>query len=165
MNEPMSEKDIRGRTHGRGEVGSAMIIALLLTVLLLSLGVALLSMSETESVIAANDQWSEGAFQAAEAAVQVSLDQLAVGSTDGVVDETELGQWFSFRSGGRDADDPQPPQLIGVTPAAGYTMGSETGYGGSSYYFLIYQINGTGTGPRNTQREVEVQVELGPVAQ
>jgi len=148
------------------EQGAALIVALLLMVLLFSLGASLLAVSETENEIAANDQWSEGAFGAAEAAVQVALDQLTRDeeSADEVVDVTGIGDSYSYRSGGRNDAEPQPPELVGTTPATGYSYGSTTGYTSSGYVFRIYQINGTGNGPRNARREVEVQVEIGPVA-
>ena len=142
-----------------------MVISLLLVVLLFLLGATLLATSETENAIAANDQWSEGAFQAADAAVQVSIDGLDIGTTNQVVEETEIGDVFAFRSGGRDDTEAQPPNLVGEIPEAGYAVGTSTGYSSSGYVFQIYQIQGTGTGPRNTEREVEVQVELGPVEQ
>ncbi len=147
------------------EKGSALVIALLLSLLLFSLGMALLAVSETENLIAANDQFAEGAFQAAEASVQVALDQIGIGSTDLVVPETDIGSSYTFRSGRRDDVAPQPPQLIATTPGTGFSVGVSTGYNAGGYHFEIYELTGTGTGPRNTEREVEVQVELGPVAQ
>ncbi len=149
----------------RSERGSALVIALLISLLLFSLGLALLAVSETENLIAANDHFAEGAFQAAEASVQVALDQIDIGATDLTVPETEIGNGFVFRSGRRDDIAPQPPQLVTRTPGAGFAVGSSTGYNAAGYSFEVYEITGTGTGPRNTEREVEVQVELGPVAQ
>ena len=143
-----------------------MIVSLLLIVLLFLLGAALLTMSETESVIAANDEWSEGALQAADAAVQVGIDQLSSDpdSLTQVVDATEIGGRYTFRSGGRDDTEPQPPQLSGSIPGPGYSIGESTGYNSTQYVFELYQVSGTGTGPRNAVREVEVQVVLGPLA-
>jgi hypothetical protein len=154
---------MENRSPRTGERGSAVVIAMLLVVLLFLLGVALLATSETESAIAANDQWAEGAFQAADAAVQVSIDRLDVGSTDQTVEATALGEVFAYRSGGRDDTEAQPPNLVAELPEAGYAVGTTTGYNSSGYVFQVYEIQGTGTGPRNTEREVEVQVELGPV--
>lgn len=145
------------------ERGAALVICLLLVVLLLSMGVGLLALSETESLIAANDQWSEGAFQAAEAAVHVAIDQLGVGATSQVVPETAISGDFDFRSGGRTDSSPQPPEFRSITSQAGFSLAAGTGYNSAGYQFQIYRINGTGTGPRNAQREVEVEVELGPI--
>ena len=146
------------------ESGMAVVIAMLLMVLLLLMGSALLTMSTTESAIAANDQWSEGAFQAADASIQMSIDRLSVGSSDQVVEETELGDFYTFRSGGRDDTEPQPPVLTGTDNGEGYSVDETTGYNSSQYVFETYVINGTGTGPRNAERQIEVQVRLGPIA-
>lgn len=143
--------------------GSAMIIVLLVTMLMLLMGAGLLATSTTESTIAANDYWSEGAFQAAEAAVQVAIDGLDVDTTDDVVAVTEIGQKYAFRSGGRGDSDPQPPQFVGSMAAAGYAHAEGSGYSSSGYAFMVYRVNGTGTGPRNTVREVEVRVQIGPI--
>ena len=140
-----------------------MIIVIMVTMLLLMMGVGLLATSATESAIAANDYWSEGAFQAAEAAVQVAVDAMDFGSTDQVVAETEIGDMYAFRSGGRGDTAPQPPQLIGTVAAAGYAHAESSGYDSSGYAFMLFRVNGTGTGPRNTTREVEVRVQLGPI--
>ena len=148
-----------------GERGSALIVVLLITVLLLLLGVSLMATSETEMVIAANDHWSEGAFQAAEAAVQVTVDQLDVNNQSVVVNETEIGDSFVFRSGKREDTSAQPPAVLGVEPGSGYSVAESTGYAPSGYGFGIFQVNGTGNGPRNTEREVEVLVRLGPIAE
>lgn len=156
---------LREADSRRDESGSALVITLLVTLLLFVLGAALLGTSEIESAIAANDQSSEGAFQAAEAAVHVAVDQMDVNTTDQVVSPTDLGAGYVFRSGGRDDATPQPPQRVGSRPGEGFAVAASTGYNAAGYAFEIYQVNGTGTGPRSTEREVEVQVELGPVAQ
>jgi Tfp pilus assembly protein PilX len=155
---------MRKRTREYGERGSALIVVLMVTMLLMLLGVGLLATSETELLIAANDHWSEGAFQAAEAAVQLAVDQLDVGNADDVIEVTPLGDAFAFRSGGRDDDEPQPPEMVGTAPAPGYAVTEGTGYNPSGYVFAMYRVQGTGIGPRNTEREVEVQVQVGPVA-
>jgi hypothetical protein len=117
-------------------------------------------------MIATNDEWAEGAFYAAEAAVQVAIDQLGAdpSSNTEVVALTDLDGSFSYRSGGRDDTDPQPPAYVGDTHASGYSIGTGTGYNTSEYVFDLYRINGTGEGPRNARREIEIQVQYGPVA-
>jgi hypothetical protein len=142
----------------------ALVIAMLLMVLLLLMGTALLSVSTTESAIAANDQWSEGAFQAADAAVQLAIDRLNIGETDGIVEVTEIGDFYEFRSGGRWDDEPQPPEFVREDPGEGYSVDEATGYNSTQYVFETYRINGTGTGPKNAVREVEVMIRLGPIA-
>jgi Tfp pilus assembly protein PilX len=147
--------------------GVALIITVLVLALLFALGTGLLATATVESTISVNERWSEGAFYAAEAAVQASIDQIAQGTTDQPVDLTELGDGYTFRSGGRDATDPEPPLLVGTVAAEGYSLGESSGYSGTSvnWVFEIYQINGTGMGPQNATREIEVQVAVGPIAQ
>lgn len=158
---------MRDARHTQGERGSALVVALLLIVLLLLLGGALLGTSEAENVIAANDASSEGAFYAAEAAVQAGIDQLgdSAASRELPVAITPIGGSFTYRSGGRDDNAPQPPTFVATVNRPGFAAGTNTGYNQTGYAFQVYQINGTGTGPRNAVREVEVQVEYGPVAQ
>jgi hypothetical protein len=149
------------------ERGSALVVTVLLLALLLVLGMTLLATATMESTIAANDRWSEGAFYAAEAAVQTAVDALArdPASASDPVPTTQLGDHYTYRSGSRDDAAAEPPQLLGTTSAEGYSLGTGTGYNASGFVFQIYQVNGTGTGPRNAQREVEVQVAVGPVPQ
>jgi hypothetical protein len=156
---------MRHPDHLSHERGSALVLTLMVTVLLFLMGAAILVTSETDSTIAANDQWAEGAFQAAEAAVQMSVAQLDIGNTTQVVNLTAIGGTYTFRSGGRDDTTPQPPELIRAVSAEGFALPGGTGYATSGYVFRIYRIEGTGTGPRNSEREVEVQVALGPSPQ
>lgn len=149
----------------RSEEGAVIIVALLVMVLLLMLGATLLAVSEDEAAVAVNDQWSEGAFYAAEAAVQQTLDGMSEVTTADPIDPTPIGDGFTYRSGGRNDTDPQAPNLIGTVNRTGYAVGTSSGYNSSSYVFNLYRVNGTGMGPRNAEREVEIQVEIGPVAQ
>jgi len=148
------------------ETGSVLVVALLLMVLLFTLGAALLTMAETEGVIAANDVWSEGSFYAAEAAVQTAIDQITVDPVASAqpVPVTTIGDDYTYRTGGRDDASAQPPQVVQSVGGAGFALGSSTGYNSSGFVFDVYQINGTGMGPRSAMREVEVQVEYGPRA-
>lgn len=156
-----------GSIRSRGEEGSVLIVALLIMVLLFMLGAGLYSTAESEAVITSNDELSEGAFYAAEAAVQIAIDQIGPNpaqNIENVVAAEQIGGQFTFRSGRRTDNAAEPPTYIGENTAPGYSIGSGTGYNTARYVFDIYQINATGTGPRNAQREVEVQVQYGPVA-
>jgi Tfp pilus assembly protein PilX len=149
-----------------GESGSALVVTLLVMVLLFLLGAALLTMSDIENQIASNDRFSEGAFYAAESAVQGAIDQIQADPDESMeaVPVTQIGGQFTYRTGGRLDAGPQPVEYIRATPGAGYSLGAGTGYNSVGYVFHTYQITATGSGPRNTQREVEVQVDFGPVA-
>jgi hypothetical protein len=142
-------------------------MAVLMTALLVVLGTALVTMSVSETNVARNDEWSEGAFYAAEAGLEAAIDQLS-GDPDASTQPiavTGVAESYSFRSGGRADSTPQPLRYVGSQPGSGYTVNVGTGYNPSGYAFRVYEINATGTGPRNAQREIEAQVEVGPVAQ
>jgi len=163
---PAEVPQVNERSPDRsGERGAVIVVALLVMVLLLMLGATLLTVSEDENQVAANDQWSEGAFYAAEAAVQESIDALSEAGGNDPVELTEIGDGFTYRSGTREDGAPQPPELVGTVNRSGYAVGTTAGYNSSTYVFNVYQVNGTGMGPRNAEREVEVEVEIGPVAQ
>jgi Tfp pilus assembly protein PilX len=147
----------------RHEDGTALIITMLLLTLLLALGTSLLATATVEQAIATNERWSEGAFYAAEAAVQTAIDSLTQDGVAAAVPATDLGDDFWYRSGTADSGAATAPVLLGTVEAEGYSAAEGTGYGGGSQFvFEIYQINATGFGPRSAQREVEVQVEVGP---
>lgn len=156
-----------------GEKGSVLLVALMAMVVLSLLGVAFLMLSNTETTVTANALWSEGTFYAAEAGIQTGLDQLSANqaTATAAIPETTIGGSdsmgdvdYTFRSGSRTDTSPQPIEFVGTQPAVGYSVENGTGYNPGGYDFYIYQINVTGTGPRNTQREIEVQAEYGPVS-
>jgi hypothetical protein len=150
----------------RDEQGAALVAALFVTVILMMLGSAMLTLSTTDGQIAHNDVRAEGAFYAAEGALSVAVAQL---STDPVasaqaIPVTTIGGDYTFRSGGRNAGGPQPLQLLGTQPAEQYALGSGSAtYSSAGYVFRVYQINVTGSGPRNATREIEAQVAFGPI--
>jgi hypothetical protein len=144
--------------------GSIMVIALLVMALLSLLGMTLLTVGGLGHTIAYNSVWSEGALFAADAGVQRGISQLSqdpAASTQ-AIPVTALPGNYTYRSGGRSDAGPQPPQYVGDRILPGYAAPSGVGYGTSGYVFNIYQINATGTGPRNALREIEVRAEYGP---
>ena len=143
------------------------MIALLLMVLLSLLGLTLLTVAATEHTVAFNGLWSEGALTAAEAGVNRGLNQLSANAATSIqpIATTSIASPYAFRSGHRNDTAPQPLAFVGTRTEAGYSIAVGTGYNPAGYVFHTYQINATGTGPRNAQREVEVRAEYGPVAQ
>jgi hypothetical protein len=156
----------RQRSLGRREAGSVLIIALLLMVLLSLLGITLLTVAATEHSVAYNGLWSEGALYAADAGVSRGLNQLSANAQAATqaIANTGIGLVYSYRSGRRTDNAPQPLSYVGTRDEAGYSIAVGTPYNQSGYTFYIYQINATGTGPRNARREIEVRAEYGPVA-
>ena len=151
----------------RRDRGSVLMIALFIMIALSILGVALLTLSGTESNISYNGLWAEGAFNAAEAGIQTGLDKLSANAAASAqaIPVTTIGSAYQFRSGHRADPGSQPFLFRGERGEAGYSLAVGTGYNPSGYAFHSYQINSTGSGPRNAQREVEVLAEYGPVAQ
>ncbi len=149
------------------EKGSVMLIALFVMVILSLLGAVFLSLSNTETSVANNALWSEGAFYAAEAGVQSGIDQLSPNMTTSTqaIPQTTIGGSYTYRSGTMTDTTPQPLQFIRSRKASGYSAEIGTGYNPAGYSFYIYQMNVTGSGPRNARSEIEVQAEFGPVAQ
>jgi len=153
--------------HPRREAGSVLVIALLLMVLLSLLGVTLLTVAATEHTVAFNSLWSEGALTAAEGGVNRGLNQLTANAETSLqaIPNSAIGPAYNFRSGHKTDATPQPLQFVGSRVEEGYSVAVGTGYNPSGYAFHTYQINATGTGPRNARREVEIRAEYGPVAQ
>ena len=139
------------------EAGSVLIVALLLMVLLSLLGVTLLTLSATEHSVSYNALWSEGAMMAAEAGVNQGVNNLSANAdaSVAVINDTGIGPVYNYRSGKK--TDPGPTAPVYLYDRA------EEGYDLSKWRFPVYQINATGSGPRNARREVEVQAEYGPV--
>jgi hypothetical protein len=119
-----------------------------------------------ETGIAANGLFAEGAFNAAEAGVQKGMDQLSAVQSTSVqaIPVTTIASSFSYRSGRRTDTSAQPFQFIGPRTESGYSLESGTGYNNAGYAFYVYQINATGSGPLNSQREIEMQAEYGPAS-
>jgi len=139
------------------ERGSVLVLALFIMALLMAVGVVLLRMSGSETDIAYNTVWAEGSFYAAEAALAVGIDQLGPTLVNDVaLANTPLGTQFTQQGN---------VQFLGTTAQPGYSLGSGTGYNPAGYVFYTYTVSGTGTGPRNAQRQLEVRATFGPVAQ
>ena len=148
--------------------GSILPFALAIMILLSLLGLTLLTVAATEHSVALNALWYDGALSAAEAGINHGIDQLSPNPTlsTQAIPVTGIAQnIFSYRSGRRTDAGPQALAFLGEHSASGYAMGSGTGYSTGGYVFRTYQINTTGTGPKNATRELEARVDMGPVAQ
>ena len=134
-----------------------LIVALLLMVLLSLLGVTLLTLSATEHSVAYNGLWSEGAMMAAEAGVNRGVNQISANAdaSVAVINDTGIGPVYNYRSGKKTDPGPTAPVFLYDKVEEGYDL--------SKWRFPVYQINATGSGPRNARREVEVQAEYGPI--
>ena len=145
------------RQRWNDEQGSVLVLALFIMALLLAAGLIMLRMSGSETDIAYNTVWSEGSFYAAEAGLSVGIDQLGPTlANDVALANTPLGTQYTQQGN---------VQFLGTTAQPGYSLGSGTGYNPSGYVFFTYTVAGTGTGPRNAQRQLEVRATFGPVAE
>jgi len=149
----------------RDEAGSVLLLSLLALVILSLLGAGLLTMSGTETFVTFRSVYREGAFYAAEAGVHTGVDRLSTDTATSTqpIAVTDIGGWYSYRSGRRTDPGPQPFQFVGTRPATGYSAAVGTGYNPAGYIFYDYRINVTGAGPRTAQREVEALAGYGPV--
>jgi Tfp pilus assembly protein PilX len=147
------------------------VVAVLVMMVLSFLGMAIMTMSVTEHSLAYNVVWSEGSFAAAEAGINAGINQLSANTTNATKaippagTGVAIGTGYTYRSGGKSAGGPQPLVFIQSRTEPGYSVAIGTGYNPSGYVFNSYQINATGTGPKNSVREIEIQAEYGPVAQ
>lgn len=149
----------------KNERGSALVLVMLLLVLFMALGMAILSAALVENAVGTNDEWFEGALYAAEAGVATGVVQVGGDIDDSIaaIPSSRLDERYTFRSGGRADATPQPLTYRGAGRSSGYSSGLGTGYNPSGYLFMQYQVNATGSAPRNIDREVESLVEYGPV--
>ena len=138
------------------ERGFVLMIALFIMAILLVLGVFLVRMSATEGDIAYNAVWAEGSFFAADAAISVGLDQLTPTLVNSTVANTTIGSVFGYQG---------TIAFSGTNQAAGYSLGSGTGYNPGGFVFYTFTLQGSGTGPRSAQRTLNVQAWYGPIAQ
>ncbi len=154
-----------GGQRWRDEGGMVLVLSLLAMVVLSLLGVALLTMSGSETFVSYRTVYREGAFYSAEGGIHIGIDQVSANTVTSTqaIPLTTIGGNYTYRSGQRSDLGPQPFEFKGTRPGPGYSIAVGTGYNPAGYVFYNYLINVTGTGPRNAQREVEVLAAFGPV--
>lgn len=156
-----------GSQRWKGEGGMVLLLSLLAMVVFSLLGAALLTMSGSETFVTFRSVYREGSFYAAEGGIHVGIDQISANTATSIlpIPETtiDIGGRYSYRSGRRNDPGPQPLQFVGTRPGTGYSIAVGTGYNPAGYIFYNYQMNVTGTGPRNALREVEALAAYGPV--
>ena len=138
------------------ERGMALVMALFTMAILLAAGTFLLRMSATEGDIAYNSMWAEGSFFAADAAINLGLDLVSPTVTTTPIASTTIGGSFTYQGN---------VNFSGTQPQPGYSLGIGTGYNPGGYVFYNFAVTGSGTGPRSSQRTINVVAAYGPVAQ
>jgi hypothetical protein len=136
------------------ERGIALVIALSLMALLLVGGVFLLRMSAIEGDIAYNTVWAEGSFYAADAAINVGLDQMGPTLSTWNPGPTTIGGSFTYTP----SVEFQAEQV-----APGSAMCSSITYNQGCFKNYIFTLTGSGTGPRSSQRTIDAQAAYGPI--
>jgi hypothetical protein len=136
----------------------ALVMALFIMAILLAAGSVLVRMSATEGDIAYSTMWSEGSFFAADAAINVGLNQgvTPTNVTTSAVTQTTIGGSFTYQGN---------VTFSGTNNQPGFALGSGTGYNPGGFVFYNYAVTGSGTGPRSAQRTIDVVATYGPVAQ
>jgi hypothetical protein len=142
-----------GRLCGN-ERGIALVIALSIMALLLVGGVFMLRMSSIEGDIAYNTVWAEGSFYAADAAINVGLDQMNPTLSTWNPGPTTIGGSFTYTPS---------VEFFSEQPAPGSSMCSSITYNPGCFKNLVFTLTGSGTGPRSAQRTIDAQASYGPI--
>ena len=138
-------------------------------VLLLSITGAGLIFSGTGLRTAGAFRAGTQAFYVADTGISQAVSQLESDQTAATAAFSgDLGGGITYRSGRRNDSGPQPLVPKGQRTPTGYSVGAGTeryGGGNESAGALAdwYQVNVTGTGPIGAAREIEAQVEFGPL--
>jgi len=130
--------------------GMALVIALLMLLVLTLIGINAITTTTFETSIAGNERVATDAFYAAEAGIQVALNQLPDTTPIG---PEKIGENSYYWSGSpSDKSSPKKVNYLGEYPMEGFE---------SSWSFRRYQANATGESFR-VMKEVEVQIAYGP---
>jgi hypothetical protein len=135
-------------------------MAIFIMVMLLVAGLFLVRMSSTEGDIAYGSMWAEGSFFAADAAINVGVDQVTPVNTN------NTAQPLNFTGVSLGAFTPTGTiAFTGTRPVQNSSMCQGFGYVTCGFAMFDYSLSGSGTGPRAAQRTADAQVSYGPVAQ
>ena len=135
----------------KGEKGVALVIALLMLLVLTLIGISSIGTTTFETSISGNERVRADAFYAAEAGIQVAINQIPDNTNP--IPKTRIKEDSYYWSGGAtDEGGPQSLTSLGLHPKAGFD---------SSWAFKRFQLNTTGKF-FSTTKELEVQVSYGP---
>ena len=135
----------------REEKGVALIIALLMLLVLTLIGISSISTTTFETSISGNERVRADAFYAAEAGIQVAINQ--VPDNTNPIPKTKIKDDSYYWSGtAKDEGDPKSLKSLGLHSKAGFD---------SSWAFKRFQLNTAGKFSGMT-KEIEVQVSYGP---
>ncbi len=149
----------------KNDRGMALAVLTMLIAILASMTGATLVLSRVDLMISSNYRKGTQALYAADAGIGEALNQISGNVTNAVAafGPPDLGGGFSYCSRRRSEACSQPLLHTGSRTAAGYSMGSGTGYNPAGYIFITYEIHVTGTGSLSAAREIEALGAYGPV--
>lgn len=131
--------------------GAALVIGLMLLVIVTLLAITAVGTSNTELIMAGNEQFRERATQAADAGIEAAIRTLRTDVPPG--------------SGAKDYANIALPSLTGdtYTTRSEYLGYSTISYNGSAFTTFVYRVRSTGASLRNSTAVHEVGAwELGP---
>jgi hypothetical protein len=135
----------------RSKRGFALIIALLVLLVLTLIGISAINTTTFETSISGNERVGTDAFYAAEAGIQIGLNQLPDTKP---IPITAIGKDSSCRSGSLGDNSPKDLKSLGPYPPP---IGTDP----SVWEFKRFQVNTVGHSFKAT-KEIEVQVRFGP---
>ena len=133
------------------EKGVALVIALLMLLILTLIGISSIGTTTFETSISGNERVRTDAFYAAEAGIQVAINQLPDNISP--IPKTKINEDSYYWSGtAKDEGSPKSLGSFGLHPKAGYD---------STWAFKRFQVNTSGKYSGAT-KELEAQVSYGP---
>jgi Tfp pilus assembly protein PilX len=135
----------------REEKGVVLIIALLMMLVLTLIGISSIGTTNFETSISGNERVRMDAFYAAEAGIQVAINQVP-DNMNPILKQKIKEDSYYWSGGAKDEGNPKGLASVGLSPKAGFD---------SSWTFKRFQLNTTGKFSGAT-KELEVQVTYGP---
>jgi Na+-transporting methylmalonyl-CoA/oxaloacetate decarboxylase gamma subunit len=135
----------------RKQEGVALVIALLMLLVLTLIGIGSITTTNFETSISGNERVRADAFYAAEAGIQVAINQVP-DNTNAIPRTPVKEDSFYWSGGAKDEGSPKSLTSLGLYPKAGFD---------SSWAFTRFQLNMTGKFLGAT-KEIEAQVSYGP---
>jgi Tfp pilus assembly protein PilX len=164
-----THRGIARRTLG-SERGVSLVVVIMLMVIILAMTGAGLLFSSIDLRVSGNYRAGTQAFFAADTGVNDGFARLGIdpSTSTAAFGPITMSGGLTYCSGSLPATQnnncatPQPSTVTSIN-APGYSLGQGTGYNASGYQFYQYKVNVTGLGTLSSAREVEAQIQYGPV--
>jgi hypothetical protein len=159
---------IARRTLG-SERGVSLVVVIMLMVIILAMTGAGMLFSSIDLKVSGNYRAGTQAFFAADTGVNDGFARLGIdpSTSTAAFGPISMSGGLKYCSGsltstGTNCATPQPSTVTSIN-APGYSLGAGTGYNAEGYQFYQYKVNVTGLGPLSSAREVEAQIQYGPL--